>query len=301
MQIPSYGVSGNRRYANVRSKINQSDPNPAHKLQHSIEDLTIDSKQGREINPRFSSSRFAGQKPGFHRGKTIDLHDRFPRNSSPVDYHYKRSASVDSPLGPIQSRPASTFPLRKERASKLTKMSRVMQEAKPASIFEEAEEDELTAGAKVSSELDQGERNSTAFTALAEEEEEEEEEVPPVTTSDSRIYGMEVTSNSTETTVVLQHILALARKQSTDSNTEMTIIEEDELEEEQQYYESQDSPLSPASTGSSFQLPHPIPRLIVTSEEGELVETVVEKARSCLSVSAEDQEELEHTVLSTRL
>lgn len=296
MQIPTYRVG---RYANVRSKIDQSDPNPAHKLQHSVEDLTIDSKQGREINPRFSSSRFASRRPGFHRGKTIDFSDRFPRNSSPVDYHYKRAASVDSPLGPIQSRPASTFPLRKERASKLTRMSRVLQEAKSSDSFEEAEEDELLSGARVGSELDQGERNSTAFTALIEEE-----EVAPMTTSGpggNWISGMEVTSNGSETTVVLKHILALSRKQSTDSNTDMTIIEEDELEEEKQYYESQDSPLSPASTGSSFQLPHPIPRLIVTTEEGELVETVVEKVRSYLSVSEEDQEELEHTVLSTHL
>ena len=285
----------------MRSKIDQSDPNPAHKLQHSVEDLTIDSRQGRQINPRFSSSRFASQKPAFSRGRTVDFNDRFPHHCSLVDYRYKRSASVDSPLGPIQSRPASTFPVRKERVPKLAHMSRVAEAPKETDFFEEAEEDEVLSGAKVSSELDQRERTSAAFAALAEEE-EEQESAPEAGSSDMGIYGMEVTNSGTETTVVLKHLLALARKQSPETNLDMAIIEEDELEEEEEYYESHDSVLaSPASVGSTFQLPHPIPRLVVTSEEGELVETVVDKARSSLSVSAEDQEELKHAVLSTRL
>lgn len=279
----------------MRSKIDQTDPNPAHKLQHSVEDLTIDSKQGRKINPRFSGSRFTSQRPAFNKGKTVDFSDRFPHHSSLVDYRYKRSASVDTPLGPIQSRPVSTFPVRKERVPKLAHMSRLAEEPRQTDSFEEAE-DEVLSGAKVSSELDQRRETSAAFAPLAEEE--EQESVPGAESSD--IYGMEVTSSSTETTVVLKHLLALTRKRSSETNSGMTIIEEDEMaEEEEEFFESQDSVISPASTGSTFRLAHPIPRLVVTSEEGELVETVVEKARSCLSVSAEDQEE--EKALSTRL
>jgi hypothetical protein len=290
LQIPSYGVGASKRYANVRSKVDHSDPNPAHKLQHSIEDLIVDSKQGREINPRFSTSRFARRerpisRPNFSRGRTIDLGDRFPHSSSPTGYRYKRAASMDSPLGPIQSEAPSTFPLRN---AKLTRMDRVAErESRSPDIFEESEEDELLSGPKVSSELEQKERESTAFAALMEEEEEEEEEGG----ESKGICGMEVTSSGSETTVVLKHILSLASK---NASADMTIIEEDELEEEQKYFESEESPLSPASTSGGFQLPHPIPRLIITSETGELVETVVEKTRS-FSMDQED------TVLSTAL
>lgn len=291
----------------MRSKIDQSDPNPAHKLQHSVADLTIDSKQGREINPRFSSSISSKPRPVFRRGRTVDYNE-FPHSSSPAEYRYQRSASVDTPTGPAQAKLASTFPLRKARVPRVNKMSRIAERETPMpasqDIFEEAEEDELLSGATVGSE-ELSQRGSTAFTesGLAEEAEALEE---------VGIYGMEVTSNNTETTVVLKHLLALADKSSTKSS-DMTIIEEDELEEEETFYESQDTPT--AKSSSPFSLAHPIPRLIVTNEEGELVETVVENTRvytpglctdgavtqSKFAFAVEEIAEEEEDVLSTRL
>lgn len=280
LQIPSYGVVGaNRRYANVRSKIDQSDPNPAHKLQHSVADLTIDSKQGREINPRFSNLKFASQRSGFRRGRTVDFNnDQFPRSSSLADCRFQRASSLDSPLGPVRSTVASTFPLRKERVSRLTKMSRVMEkepeEPVPQDILEEAEEDQLLSGASVSSELDQGDSESTiTVSTITFDESGFTDEDSDTTLSSSGICGMEVTASTSETTVVLKHILPLAEESSNKAG--MTVIEEDEMEGEEEYYESQDTPISASSTESTFSLPNPIPRLIVTNELGGLVETVV--------------------------
>lgn len=256
----------------MRSKIDQSDPNPAHKLQRSVEDLTIDSKQGREINPRFSGSKFSKPRPVFRRGGTVDS-SGIPPSASQPEYCYQRSASVDTPTGPVL---ASSFPVRRERASK---MSRIVEKQPPMpashDVFEESEEDELLGGARVSHEQVCRRKNagSTAFaeSALAEDAE-------GLVGGDFGIYGMEVTSNSTETTVVLKHLLALAGKGSAQSS-DMAIIEEDELEDEEDFYESQDPPIVGSSSHGSFFLPHPIPQLIVSDDEGELVETIVEKTR----------------------
>lgn len=322
----------------MKSKIDQSDPNPAHLLKSSIADLTKDSKQGREINPRFSSPR-SSPRPVFQRRSTIDYNaDRFPRSSglkrSPLaEYRYQRSGSLDSPLEvKPKQRGLETSPQPwKERASSKIpfKMSRVVKRANPllasqgiAEEAEEEEEEDVLSGASVSSELEHRTANPDAFTEendceTSDEEEEEEDGFSGspstcggVVMGSGGICGMEVTSNGTETTVVLKHLLALSDSHSSPSSHDAstTIVEEDELEED--YYKSQDTPVSTSEI--AFRLPHPIPRLIVTCEgeveEGEgLVETVVETARyyhealaSELGLITEHEDE-ECGPLSTRL
>ena len=101
----------------------------------------------------------------------------------------------------------------------------------------------------------------------------------------ARICGMEVVNNDTETTVVLQHLLALSGKNSSHTrNSNMAIIEEDEVEED--YYESEDTPASVKSP-HLFSLPHPIPQLVITDENGQLVETVVQNSREYSDIAAQ--------------
>lgn len=285
-----------KRYANVKSKIDQSDPNPAHKLQHRVEDLTdltLDSKQGWEINPRFSRQKFANTRPSFGRRGTIDYNDQFPHNSvnrsraHSVEYNrMQKSASIDTPFVALpRLKLASTFPLRRELASKMSTVVEIEREPVPLMFGVDSidEEDETEVGTHVSSELSHA-HNLTKSEAFMEDEEECDDD----STSNTGIYDMEVTSNETETTVVLKHLLALAEKRNSansSNSTDMIIMEEDELEEE--YYESQDTPISTCSDGSGvfFTLPHPIPRLYVTCEGEGLVETVVENTRDYNTMS----------------
>lgn len=131
----------------------------------------------------------------------------------------------------------------------------------------------------------------------------------------SSVAGMNVTSSGTGTTVVLRHVLPLSNNERTTGSSSnrgsMTIIEEDETEEEEEFYESKDSePIAPESSG--YRLPQFIPRLIVTDEEGELVVTVVDRARELSHTSLatttaekipeeEEEEDEEERVQSTRL
>ena len=345
LQIPSYKVGGRStggRYANIKSKIDQSDPNPAHKLKRTLSDLTSDAEQGREINPRFSTNtatattKFTGSRvgPDLQRRSTVDYNsDRFPRSFgaqrtrvSPSTAGIRSSAAVlrksgslDSPLrqsGRVTA--ASSSSLSRDSAAamatKSTKMSELAEEEEEVVVeekqksggdngrvsFEEAEEDEFLNGASVEGwELGRRVINPVAFAYVEEESdapsrrEDDETAVPQFLDEggdagddgDLGICGVEVTNSSTETTVVLKHLLALSGKRSQNhasssagAASDMTIIEEDELEEEDEYYESKDTPLSPSSV-NSFSLPHPIPRLIVTCEGEGLVETVVDVAR----------------------
>ena len=289
LQIPSYQVGSSRRYANVKSKIDNSDPNPAHKLKHRVEELTdlsIDSKKGREINPRFSRQKFANTRPTFGRRGTIDYNDQFPHTSvnrsrsHSAEYRMQRSASVDTPfVAQPRLKLASTFPLRRELASKMSTVVEIEREPLPMMFGVDSidEEDETeVGGAHVASELSHT-RNLTHSEAFMEDEEECDDDDDDDSTTKVGIYDMEVTSNETETTVVLKHLLALAEKRN---SSDLVIVEEDELEEEE-YYESQDTPISTCSGsgGKFFTLPHPIPRLFVTCEGEGLVETVVEHTR----------------------
>lgn len=342
-QIPSYKVGRSAgRYANVKSKIDQSDPNPAHKLKRTLSDLTSDSEQGREINPRFSSatttaatsssSRYAARPDLQRRSRTVDYNgDRFPRSfgtqrtrvpstgtgvRSSAAAVLRKSGSLDSPLHPASSKEFSPVPSSLSQATSAAmttkcEMSELAEEEEEEVevkrekeqsggdngrvSFEEAEEDEFLSGASVEgSELGRRVINPVAFAFIEEESDapskQEGDETAPLfldegEDDDLGICGVEVTNSSTETTVVLKHLLALSgrRSQSHGSSAaaaDMAIIEEDELEEEEEYYESKDTPLSPSSsTVESFALPHPIPRLIVTCEGEGLVETVVDVAR----------------------
>lgn len=310
-QIPSYQTS-QHRYANVKSKIDQSDPNPAHKLQRSIEDLTVDSKQGREYNPRFSNQKFTRTRPLFHKQRTIGSYsEHYPssvgaKKRSPL---VERSASLDSPLTkPAQSKLASTFPgpVKRERASKFSTMSTLAENLSGHNVFEEIREEDEDLGAAVCSELSGSvsvRANSKAFTVNDVEEED-------LLSSTVGVCGVEVTSSSTETTVVLQHILALTKNSSSALHgSDMDIIEEDEVEEEE-YYESEDTPMSAKSPTVTFSLPHLIPRLIITDENQCLVETVVQTAKEYSASAFQyaispfgllEEEEEEIIVLATRL
>ena len=157
--------------------------------------------------------------------------------------------------------------------------------AKMHNTILEEEDEEVSIGATLDSELSGNRVNSKAFTLsnVSEDDNELLEEAKSKTTPG--ICGMEVSSNSTETTVVLKHLLATAGKVSPSyKNSDMTILEEEEEEEEDEYYESGHKPL-PKIDSQSYVLPHPIPRLIVTDESEELVETIVEDIRELNGVT----------------
>ena len=278
-----------------------------------MEDLTVDSKQGREINPRFSNQpKFGARKPSFQKQSTLGgYYDHFPasvgqyRRRSPLaDYSLQKSSSLDSSSVPAFSSPspsppsspssptyspkrhsklASSFPgpTRRERVSSrpLNRMSAVAESpassrSSVSSGFEDIREDEEEEGvAAVGPETCK--RGGAAAKAFADSTVVEEDEQEVSNSNSVGVCGMEVTNSETETTVVLSHLLAL---KSPRRSSDMAIIEEDELEEE--FYESQDMPVSPESaTTETFALPHPIPRLIVTDELDQLVETVVQSVR----------------------
>ena len=180
------------------------------------------------------------------------------------------------------------------------------------SVFEEIREDEEEEmGVAVG---DVSERTDTKALAIEDVQEEEEEEGGASGDAGSNsvgISGMEVSNSNTETTVVLQHLLAMSGRSSASSaasshSSNMAIIEEGEEEEE--FYESKDAPLSAKSPTDTFFLPHPIPRLIITDEDQRLVETVVQTTKEYSAGAAQYSPEAllaeegeESAVLATRL
>lgn len=233
----------------------------------------------------------------------------------------QRSSSLDSPFArPFRTaKLSSSFPgaVTARRRDKFSKMSALSENrASPLAgqrVFEEIREDEEEeeVGMAVG---DVSERtNAKAFTIEEVQEEEEGEEVSG--SNSVGVSGMEVSNTNTETTVVLQHLLAMSGRGSAasaaSSHNSMAIIEEDEEEEEEkeeQFYESQDAPLSASSPTSTFFLPHPIPRLIITDENQRLVETVVQTTKEYSAGAAQFSPEAllaeegeESTVLATRL
>lgn len=218
-----------------------------------------------------------------------------------ADYSLQKSASFDSSYTRQQPQPkfASTYPLKREKASKLKRMDAIMgnnnhltkTKIMQKSVFEAIEEDEPCNGASVENKTTSDVPvSSDAFMEqiLRENYSQPQDYSETTSTSDVGVSGMEISNSSTETTVVLKHLLALSGKNSPSHNHDMAIIEEDELEEdEESYYESQDTPLSSDSGApKSFTLPHPIPKLFITDESGALVETVVDTAKEYTNGSA---------------
>ncbi len=272
----------------MKSKIDRSDPNPAHKLQREVKDLIIE--EGREINPRFAKTR-----PRYHRKDTVGgALEGFPHSSNhrqnPLTrYRLQKAASLDSsPCNNKKDTPSELPSFSKFSFAKKQSRPRRMQSAVEGAIqptFEDIEEDDC---APVDSEMDS--RRPIRCKAFADDSlcnNTPSSSSSPPPGDESNICGMEVTNSSTETTVVLQHILALNSSNRSSSNqvSDMTIIEEDESEEEHYESESISSASAPAETLTVlYKLPHLIPKLVVTDELEGLVETVVEAARELKTV-----------------
>ena len=264
----------------MKSKIDQSDPNPAHKLRNKVEDLIIE--EGKEINPRFSNRR------NFYKRSDTDSWDHFPKSSDRREkylakYRQQRASSLDS-FQP-RSEFSSALPFKRDtRSGRMTTFAqnRLPMKTSPLQndIFEEIEEESVSNSIPVNTELSTGPICSKAFMENSCVTDGESK-----STDSANIYDIEVTNSPSETTVVLKHLLALSGKRKSSlpsqSNASMTIIEEDE-EDEEEYYESEDT--VPSVTPIIYRLPHPIPRLIITDEIDGLVETVIEKARELNTV-----------------
>ncbi len=281
-------------YGNVKSKVDTSDPNPAHQLKRTISDLTI--KEGREINPRFSGGRseLTGERGSGSKNSTPKERPTFSRIKG------ERASGIRSPF--TKERPASELvskekmpTMRKGIASsglkrRETQSPRVQQvSAHSNNIIREDKVEDLASS-------DNGPRCKFTITQAFTEDPEaailEEDSESSKTEAENGICGIEVNNNEMETTVVLKHILALSEKQNDSTKSysqnpaappnDLMIVEEDELEEE--YYESKDE-VKASEIPSSYLLPHLIPKLIITTEDEELVETVVPEARQLLQNS----------------
>lgn len=280
----------------MKSRIDQTDPNPAHKLSHSISELTI--KEGRQINPRFANVR--PQRSGI--GSRIAE----PRGDKETSAGIRATGNKSlynkvKPQSELISREKMPS-MRKGLVNGGTGLRRMEIHSVAANeftisnpdILKEGESDDLVV--EVGAEVGNRPLNLHAFAEESEMESFNEEESKPLESNTGiGICGMEVSNNDTETTVVLKHILALAGQKTEAQETslpslsqcpsDLTIVEEDELEE---YYESNDSYncLPSSEIPSMYTLPHLIPQLVITNEDDELVETVVDQSRKFESVAA---------------
>jgi len=274
--------SPRNRYTNVKAKVDTSDPNPAHKLSRTLSDLTI--KEGKQINPRFTAATT-------------------PRSGTPASVTPKHGQSFSRIRG--ERATGGRSPFAKERAAselisreKMPSMKRGManqnspfrkrevrapavqtRNARSADILRETKAED--AGEVSDKSAPRRPLVSQAFSEAPDitiEENEEEEK-----SGDVGVCGMEVSNNKTETTVVLKHILALGNNSATEPHSQSSSPVADDLmiveEDEPEFYESEDKVKAPSEIPRSYNLPHLIPSLIVTSEDEELVETVVLEAR----------------------
>ena len=291
--------SPRNRYANVKAKVDTSDPNPAHKLSRTLSDLTI--KEGKQINPRFSSTTSDRTSPRGTSG-SVTTKDRqsFSRVKgeretgikSPFAKERASSELISKEKMPSMKRGIasqnSPFRRREVRAPAVATQKK---NTRSADILRDDAREE--AGAVIDRGVPKRPLISQAFSEVPDITMEESEEQD---LGDVGVCGIEVSNNKTETTVVLKHILALGRQNDNTSKSQsqsssptakgLIIVEEDELE----FYESEDKVKAPSEIPRSYSLPNLIPRLVVTSEDGELVETVVMDARKLESTGCCIQE-----------
>lgn len=270
-QYPSHRVDHFRREA--RYRVDTKDPNPAHRLQRSLQELTI--KEGAEFNPRFNPNlesntlrrnRMATMpgsqaytKLGFHRPRAATIHS-FPglneeRRKSP---ELKRaSAFTLRERSPPRSEDCPTdLP---ERVSALRLLDCSSQSSEESSL----DDTELVA-AEVEATL-------KGQDALSHNQENPR---------DNDIIGMQIENSGSETTVYLTRLLDKGNNGQRNGNRwgGMPSIEEDESEdsedvdklEEEEEEEEEKEVIGPEPS----KLCHPIPQLVVYDEEDGVVETV---------------------------
>ena len=284
----------------VKSRIDQSDPNPAHQLRHSLEELTI--PEGQKLNPRFVKQRLPSLSPSLQKSRTFDSISQLLKeeeaNSSISSYQTQaqlpRSATFEflariEPL--IDTEPDSTSVGNSEVMSTVMAHDYVPCNGVKRKLYfndgvslMDHQEDVTTKIISTHSDhnhvpIQPGLHSAhnevqvqTAFTIDQEEGASESTELDRTNGYSEvlDIYDIEVSNSASETTVVLKHLLALSGKtgssNSTSNSTSMPIIEESESEEEEVDY--------PKLQLGPYTLPHPVPELLISDEDGSIVETI---------------------------
>ncbi len=259
----------------VRSKIDQSDPNPAHKLKRTLEDLTL--SYGTTVNPRFADTR--------HKSKIPRRHSSANLIEPPTKAASKKVLRKSVTLGGLESS--------EEDPASLSFLSELSRTKKNSSEEEEGKEDmaaaTLTNGHRSRKSL-YSKNSSTVLDCIEEDNDIEVTNTETETTvflknilsrgslaasetssrnerSNARVQDIEVDSTENETTIYLKGILGC---RSGDNPSLGSVNEEDVG-----YYEVPDEDAE-LITASWRYFPHGIPRVCVLDETGELVEVIVD-------------------------
>ncbi len=246
----------------VRSKIDHSDPNPAHKLKRSLEELTL--TRGKNINPRFTDTKHKSKIPRCY--SSADLLRKI--EPTKLDSRRLRKSITLGELESTDTTPRSFLnelsqvkedPSEEEMAAAILTNGhhRRSLHSKPSPILESIEEDDI--------EVSNTETETTVFLKNILSRGSLKNEVSKDSNSVEHIEDIEVNSTENETTVYLQQILREG------DNPSLTSVDEEDLP----YYEvpDKDSELIMASWRN---FPHGIPRVCVFDETGELLEVIVD-------------------------
>lgn len=303
-QVASYRVTELK--GKVKSRIDQSDPNPAHKLRHSLEELTI--PEGEKLNPRFLKERLPSKSPHLQKSRTFDSISQLLKEEEHTDSSLDwtetlpRSATYEflSCIEPLaDSEPISTLS-KSSNNTDSKKMSTVVDYSPSNGVkrklyFDDGESnDHHQEGvethsnyndASIEPELSVSQHEMKGQNAFTINEEGASDSLASNCTNgqsgDLGIYDIEISNSVSETTVVLKHILALSGKNgsanSTSNSAVMPIIEESETEEE----EEEEEQVYPKLELAPYTLAHPIPELMISDEDGSIVETITVGKNLC--------------------
>lgn len=274
--------------------MDQTDPNPAHRLKHSLKELTL--SQGRRVNPRFAEKRVKTDHRLIRRFSSSDI-DRSSKGGATEKHKLQKSNTLGGLISPQQlqedttgfivERPNILDPLPSDREmEKNLSYSHAVSKYGTFSFrnydnhstdSEDNTTDEQTTciesnvlGSKSMDNTTDANDMEPLFTDVYGQCSNQTPE------QDIDIYDIEVTNSASETTVVLKNLFSKsslskenepsnAQRVETNSSYSCSQINEDSDESEEEV-------LLVAYTNT---FPHGIPKLIVSNEIEDVVEVIV--------------------------
>ena len=281
--------------AQAKSRVDQTDPNPAHKLKRSLKDLTL--SQGRKVNPRFAEKRVKTDSHLIRRFSSSDIDSGSRKQEASAKHKLCKSITLglfsheqfkeDSTDFTVEKSPDILDPLPSDNEME-NQVSKYGTFSIRASNYDndptqdnltEEQTDSIDVVGPKSMDTQNPSDTGPLFTAVNGQCSNEQ---------DIAVYDIEVTNSVSETTVVLKNLFSkssLSKEDETGADNRRRIESSNSSYSYSQLYEESEDSDSEAEEEALLAacmntFPHGIPKLIVSNELGDIVEVIVDPPTS---------------------